>query len=107
MARLSKAKKTRGQKAFKDTVEVAADDTTAVAGAPATFDEPTIGPSSIEDSKCSVRTSSINAQETAIDATKPRADSISPMELNDMATKQLLAELESTMASPRRVRTSV
>lgn len=107
MARTSKAKKTRGQKAIRDTVKLAASDTTAVADAGAAFDPPMRRPNSVNDLEDCVGTSSSNAQFTGIDATKPRADSVSITELSDMATNQLLAELVSSVPSPKRVRVSV
>ncbi|CAF9940453.1 MAG: hypothetical protein ALECFALPRED_008678 [Alectoria fallacina] len=104
-----KTRKVRSQKGFKDSVTVGGGDSTVLAGTStaAAFDGSTMHPKSIKDLQGYIHTSSSNAQSTPIDATKPRADSISAMELNDMATKQLLAELESTIASPRRVRKSI
>lgn len=101
MARPSRHRKTPSQKHIEDAVIVAAGDTTAVFSGAAAFGEP------IKDFKGRVRTSSGDAQSTAIYATRPRADSISVIELNEMATKQLLAELQSITASPRTMRSSV
>ena len=101
MARQSKSKKSRGQKNTKNTVKVANGNTAAVAGGAVAIGKRTIKcPGSIEDLK-RTRTSSSNAQSTASNAPKPRADSISAMELNDMVSKQLLAELESSMCRVR------
>lgn len=100
MANSSKAKKKRGQKdIIRDTVKAAAGDTSAVAGTAAALDEQTMRARSIKDVEGTVRTSSSNAQSTPIDAMKPRADSMSTVELNEMTTKQLLAELEATIPS--------
>ena len=100
MAKSSKVKTKRGQTDIRNTVKAAAGDTSAVAGTPAAFDESTMRARSIKGFESYVSTSSSNAQSTSVDATKPRADSISTVELNEMATKQLLAELEATIPSP-------
>lgn len=73
-------------------------------GTATAFGGPATLPSSVSDFKGAVRTSFSDAQSTAIDATKLRADSIAAMELNEMATKQLLAELESTTSGLKRMR---
>lgn len=107
MARPSKSKKSRGQKPTKNTVKVANAKIPAKArGAVAIGKRIIVCPGSIEDLK-RIRASSSNAQSFATEAPKPRADSISATELNEMVSKQLLAELEFSIVRSRRATTSV
>ena len=106
MARSSGATRIRRKQVIRDPVRVATGDATAVTGT-ARFNGPIVCPQPTEDTEGCVGTSSSNAQSTPVDAMKPRADSISTTKLNDMATKQILAELEATLPSPKRVRISV
>lgn len=102
MAHPSKARKTRSQKGVKDAATVAARHTAVGASTAAAFDEPTMNHRSSKGFPSRVRNSSSIARITAINASKLRVDSMSDMQLNDMATKQLLAEFEATLASPRK-----
>ena len=103
MAGISKARKTRSRQTNKVTATVATDDTKPETDTLAVDDGSNVRPKSIRKSRGRLSTSSSNAEHTTIDSKKSRANSISPVEAQAMATRQLLAELESTIASPRRV----
>ena len=106
MARSSGATRLRGKKDTRNPVRVATSDATAMTGT-VPFNRPIVCPQPTKDTGGCVGTSSSNVQSTLVDAMKPRADSILTTKLNDMATKQILAELEATLPSPKRVRISV
>ena len=103
MAGVSKARKTRSRQNTKDTATVAADDTKSEADTPTVDDGPKVRPNSIRKSKGCASTSSSNAKQTIIGSKKSRVNSVSAIEVQGMATRQLLAELESTIMSPRRL----
>ena len=107
MARPRKVKKRSSQKQIRDTASVVIGDATAVADKIATLDRPFVPLRIIRDERSSIDTSSRNVQTPAIDATKPRAKSMSTTELDAMARKQLLASLISTIPSAKEVRISV
>lgn len=94
MARPSKPRQARSQKQATNTSAVVIDDNEAVSDTAAALDVPVMSPRSIEDEKSRVDTSSTNAQYTAFGYTNPRGDSVSIMELDDMASKQRLAEFD-------------
>ena len=102
MAGISKARKTRSRKITKDTATVAADDTKAEIDTSAVDDGPKSAP--LRKSKGSVSTVSSNAKHATSNREKSRANSMSEIEVQSMATRQLLAELASTTeARPRKV----
>ena len=107
MARPRKVKQRSSQKQIRDTASVVIGDPTAVAVKAATLDRPVVPPRLIRDERSSIDTSSSNVRTHAIDDTKPRAESMSTTELDDMARKQLLASLNSTIPSPKKLRISV
>ena len=102
MARSSKPKKINTPKKIKNVVIVPVSDTTAIADTSATLDGSIKPPSSVNKDE----SSSSNAQSSATNDMKRRVESIPTIELNNMAMKQLLAELESTIPQARRVRMS-
>ena len=102
MARSSKAKKISTRKKIKNVVIVPVSDTTAIADTSAALDGPIKPPSSVNKDE----SSSSNTHITATNDVKRRVESIPTVELNHMVTKQLLAELESTIPRARRVRMS-
>ena len=103
MAGISKTRKTRSRQANKDTATVATDDIKPKTDTLAVDDGSNVLPKSIRKSRGRLNTSSSNAKHTTIDSKKSRANSISAVEAQAMATRQLLAELESTIESPRKV----
>ena len=107
MARPRKVKKRSSQKQIRDTASIVIGDATAVADKIATLDRPFVPLRLIRDERSSIDTSSSNVQTPGIDATKPRAESMSTTELDAMARKQLLASLNSTIPSAREVRIPV
>ena len=107
MARPRKVKKRSSQKQIRHTASVAIDDATVVADDAATLDAPFVPPKLIRDERSSIDTASGNVQAPAMDDTNSRAESMSTKELDDMARKQLLASLNSTIPSPEKVRVSV
>lgn len=107
MARPRKVKKRSSQKQIRDTASVVISETTAVTDDVATLDRPFVPPRLIRDERSSIDTSSGSVQNIVMDYIKPRAESISIAELEDMASKQLLASLNSTIPSPKKVRNSV
>lgn len=107
MARSSESRRSRVQKNTKNAIKVASGNTAAVAsGAVAEGKGTIICPASIEGVE-RIRTSSSEAQSTVTEAPKLRADSLSAMELNEMASKQLLAELEFSIVRSSRAPKSV
>lgn len=104
MAGISKARKTRSRQSIKDTVTVAADNPKLETDTPDVDDGPKVRPNSIRKSRGRLSTSSGNAKHTTVNSKNSRANSISAIEAQGMVTRQLLAELESTIiASPKKV----
>ena len=107
MARPRKVKKRSSRKQIRHTASVATNDATVVADYAATLNSPYVPPRLIRDERSSIDTSSGNVQAPEMVDTKPRVESMSTTELDDMARKQLLASLNSTIPSPEKVRFSV
>lgn len=112
MARPIKVRKSPSQKEVRDTAStasVAAGNTTAATRTrkASTSDGPAAPHSPIKYDKGYIDALSSNAQLTAVDDTKPRAESISARELNAMASEQLLVSLGSTIPATGRVRVSI
>ena len=107
MARPRKVKQRPSQKQIRDTASVVINHATAVADNAATLDRPFVPPKLIRDGRSSIDTSSGHLRTPAMNDTKPRAESMSTTDLEDMASKQLLASLNSTIPSTKQVRTSI
>ena len=107
MARPRKVKQKPSQKQIRDTASVVINHATAVADYAATLDRPFVPPGLIRDGRSSIDTSSGDLRTPAMNDTKPRAESISTTELEDMARKQLLASLNSTISSAKQVQISI
>ena len=103
MAGISKARQTRSRRTTKITATVATDDIKSETNTPAIDDGSNVRPKSTRKSRGRLSTPSSNAKHITIDSKNSRANSISAIEAQGMATRQLLAELESTIASPRKV----
>ena len=107
MARPRKVKKRSSQKEIRDTAAAVISEATAVTDDVATLDRPFVPPRLVRDERSSIDTSSGNVQTPAMDDTEHRVESMSMTELDDMARKQLLASLNSTIPTPKKVRNSV
>ena len=103
MAGISKARKTRSRQSNKATATVATDDTKPETDTPTVDDGSNVRPKSIRKSGGRLSTSSSNAKNITINSSNSRASSISAIEIQAMVTRQLLAELESTIPSLRKV----
>lgn len=103
MARQPNSKKSLGPKKAKDTIKSTNGSIIAAAVAAGyASDTVIVCPGTIKDVERLTRngrTSSSDTENIAIDAPKLRADSMSAKKLNDMASKQLLGELEAAIGS--------